>query len=582
LRLDRQDRRHAIGYPLDTAFVKLHTSVMGAEGDLAALASQLRDDLGFRRIEQGLQRLERSRQVIDAVSARTQNAGVLVGLLAQWVDAGFDGPDLISRLLTTFPKTVRPTLPLLDYLHLRMAEGVVLMASEDFDGASEHFRFVQSLEGEVEDAELFAIANFWTGRCLRKTGRYDDALNYTARGEELALSCGYGPMAAIMQVTRSWLAFQKGKLSEASAILRSAEQALSGTDDFVSRGNIHSAHGRIARRQGRYEQAVELFERAIGEYSSGARGQLQLARTLLNLSFVKRLLALQQQKDLDRASASRRSAREDAASGADTPREQRLVIERLRAEAKVHLSEAMAIYARHGNHRGIAGAHINKGFLDLDSGDLECAAREGAEAFRYGQEKRDYIVMARARTLQCITEYTALEEQVGNPARHHEAAEAFAREAVDFAGRTQNRRLLARACVWQGLTYTAEPYRDEEAARRCCEQAIALLQPEGVERQYLWEDLATLRTRVLHAKLVDPTLRAWSAGVVHGKTFQQVTEEFARIIIPKVWEREGRKVSRVAQKLSISPKKVRRILHAAGLRDSTAAGRPEPGADGSS
>jgi hypothetical protein len=37
------------------------------------------------------------------------------------------------------------------------------------------------------------------------------------------------------------------------------------------------------------------------------------------------------------------------------------------------------------------------------------------------------------------------------------------------------------------------------------------------------------------------------------------------VIIPKVWEREERKVSRVAARLAISPKKVRRILIAAGL-----------------
>ena len=52
--------------------------------------------------------------------------------------------------------------------------------------------------------------------------------------------------------------------------------------------------------------------------------------------------------------------------------------------------------------------------------------------------------------------------------------------------------------------------------------------------------------------------------MVDNRTFQQLTEEFARIVIPKVWEREGRKVSRVAEKLSISPKKVRRILHSRG------------------
>jgi DNA-binding NtrC family response regulator len=46
-----------------------------------------------------------------------------------------------------------------------------------------------------------------------------------------------------------------------------------------------------------------------------------------------------------------------------------------------------------------------------------------------------------------------------------------------------------------------------------------------------------------------------------------MTEEFARIVIPKVWEREDRKVARVAKKLSISPKKVRRILHSAGVSE---------------
>jgi hypothetical protein len=38
------------------------------------------------------------------------------------------------------------------------------------------------------------------------------------------------------------------------------------------------------------------------------------------------------------------------------------------------------------------------------------------------------------------------------------------------------------------------------------------------------------------------------------------------LIVPKVWEREGRKVSRVATRLSMSPKKVRRILNKVGRR----------------
>jgi hypothetical protein len=55
-------------------------------------------------------------------------------------------------------------------------------------------------------------------------------------------------------------------------------------------------------------------------------------------------------------------------------------------------------------------------------------------------------------------------------------------------------------------------------------------------------------------------LRAWSAGNTGEKTFQEITEEFAELVIPKVWIREGRNVSRVVKRLSISPKKVRRIL----------------------
>jgi hypothetical protein len=46
--------------------------------------------------------------------------------------------------------------------------------------------------------------------------------------------------------------------------------------------------------------------------------------------------------------------------------------------------------------------------------------------------------------------------------------------------------------------------------------------------------------------------------MIGDKTFQQVAEEFAEIVIPKVWGREGKKISRVADRLSISPKKVRR------------------------
>lgn len=539
---------------------------MGLDGELAALVGELRDHLGHRRIESGIQLLDRTRPVIESLSFQTRNAGLLLGLVAQWVDAGFGSPDLLRHLVARFARECRGFLPLNDYLHLRMAEGVIAVSEEDFESANQHFRFVESLESEVDDKELFAIANFWIGRSLRRMGQYDDALNYIRRGEELALACGYTEMAAISQASLSWLAFQKGRYGDALIQLGRAEEALRDTDDFLSRGNIQSAYGRILRRQGRYEPAVAYFERAITEYRAGGGGQTQLGRALRNLAFVKRLLALQAQKTCDQVSMSRRAGR-DGAPTAEHIAEQRLNIETMRAEASAHLEEAMAIYTRHHNHAGIAGVHINRAFLYLDAGDLERAAVESAQAFGYGEEKREYMVMARARTLQCTIENAALEEQLGDATRHRQAAESFARDAILFASQTQNRRLLARAHVWQGLTHAAEPGSDLEAARDCYEKTVALLEPEALERQHAWDDLERLKAAVLRAGTIDPLLRAWSTGLTGDKSFQEITEDFSRLIIPKVWEREGRKVSRVAEKLSISPKKVRRILYSAGLLD---------------
>ena len=533
---------------------------MSLAAGIAPDLAQLRDNLGCRRIRAGIESLERLRPEIESLNPCQPHAGTFVGLIAQWVDAGFDSADLLARLLARFPAAVRAGMPLIDYLHVRMAEGVVAMSHEDFDSAIAHFRLVRGFEDEINDLELLGIAWFWTGRCLRRIGQYDEAHGCVVRGEELALSCGYLQMAAINQITRSWLAFQKGQTDEAADLLRRAYEALRDTDDFLNRGNIQSAHGRIARRQGRFESAIVCFEKALEEYRSGGGGQLQMARALQNLAFVKRLRALQLQKELDLVAASRRTGGVTPAPTAAL----RSRIEAMRGEAARQVDESMTIYERAANQRGIAGGHIVRGFLRLDSGDLESALSEAAEAFRHGSEKHDYFMMARARTLECIVENTAIEEQIGDAVRHFESAATLAREAVNFAGQTQNRRLLARALVWQGLTFLAGPDPDREAARRCCEQAGALLQPDGSQQQYIWQELETLKAAVLRAEPVDPKLRAWSAGLVPDTSFQQLTEEFARIVIPKVWEREQRKISRVAEKLAISPKKVRRILQSVG------------------
>lgn len=117
------------------------------------------------------------------------------------------------------------------------------------------------------------------------------------------------------------------------------------------------------------------------------------------------------------------------------------------------------------------------------------------------------------------------------PGNHTRLAQDFAKEAIELARQTKNRRLLAYTYIWQGLTYGNRFFSDLESARACYDQAVRL--SKGVHADGAWDDLQTLKTRVLRAGSVYPTLRAWSQGAVGDKTFQQITEEFCRVDHPQ-------------------------------------------------
>ena len=224
--------------------------------------AQLKEDLVCRRVARGMARLEDHRPLLASFDPERKNAALFAGYLAQWVDVGFQRPSLVKGIVARFSRVARAHLPLHHYLYLRMAEGMVAMSEEAKEEALRHFDLVLSLEQETEDKELLSIANFWKGRCLRMKGEYDQALEFAVKGRDLALELGHQPMAAVMRVLESWLFFQKGDVKQAVAILQAAEAVLNKTDDYLTLGNIHSAYGRIARRQGRYEHAIENFTAA--------------------------------------------------------------------------------------------------------------------------------------------------------------------------------------------------------------------------------------------------------------------------------------------------------------------------------
>jgi tetratricopeptide (TPR) repeat protein len=517
------------------------------------LLDQLREDLALRRIGSGMARLDEYWSETGGIDTRDPDAPSLLCYLAQWVDAGWREVDTVEDGLRAFPQGRRATLRIIDFVHILMAEGAVWVREENIERALANFSLVLSFKSEIPDPRLLALAHFWSSRCHRKNGEYDSALAHLSEGYKYAFEAGMEPLAAAMRVAESWLLFQKGRTKDALKLLAEADAVLGQTDDHIMRGNIQSSYGRMHRREGRYDLALRHFAQAIDEYSKRDPEHRNLARSLANMGYVERLIALQLRKRIDADAAQRRKSEPDL----------RREYEAIRGQALAHLDRATEIYRIHAHHRGAGTVCVNRGHLHLDSGDLHRAHEEARQAYGLGEEKHDYILMARARLLECMVENTKLEEEIEDPAWVAHLALESAREAVELSRRTENRRLQARALIWHGLTICNTSAGSTDAAREICDQANGLLKNEV--QDHIWEDLQVLKARVVRAGSMDATLHAWSQGVVGERSFQQLTEDFADLIIPKIWDHEGRKVARVAKRLSISPKKVRRVLARLGL-----------------
>lgn len=525
--------------------------------------------LNLLHVSEGVAMLDEAEDAWEKLVPSHSHATGLLLLIAQWVDVGYRDHHLLDSLLTRFPLECRRRLPLEDYIRLRMVEAFQALLAEEVDKAIETLDFVMRAEPGVADESLVTLAHFLKGRAHRKKGEYEMALKEIVLAREQAQTCRENAMfAAVIQIHESWLLFQRGLRKEALRLLTHAEATLKDTDHYLARGNIESARGRIVRRSGEYAKALDHFDRAIAIYSAGSPNHRNLARALVNAAYVKRLLALQLRKRIDsrasKPSPSHRAGGSEPTAGSALNLRARY--QQLCDEAMSQLQRAREIYSSHGHSTGLGAVIVNSGYLHLDGGDIDRAAKEALNAYRIGHEKNDQILMARARVLQTATENAKIEEQLGedvDTALHANHAKQFSEEALDLAKNTQNRRLLAAAYIARGMTAGNDFFQEWELAKKCASEATDLI--GAGESDHLVDDLAALKSRIVQASGINDTLRGWSEGMVGDKTFQQVTEEFAEIVIPKVWLREDRNITRVAEALSISPKKVRRILRSAGL-----------------
>jgi tetratricopeptide (TPR) repeat protein len=533
--------------------------------------------LAERNLARGFACLQNSRRLLEDLQPTDSEAASAIVRLAEWIDVGYANAGFLRQIVARFPTDGRAAMSIRHYLEFRMAEGFLAMDAEDLDQAIALLDFVLKAESEICDPRLAAIAHFWKGRAHRKKGEYDTAMAHIAHGRQMMETIQDTKLAAVIQIQESWLQFQKAKGDEALRLLDDAKEKLIRTDDALSLGNIESAKGRIEQQAGKYNEALAHFDAAVVLYGNRDANHRNLARALVNAATVKRLIALQLRRRIDARAGKARSGRHIEASASVKPAhiEEPIALPvpgniarytQICNEALEQLKRAIAIYESHLYYGGIASALVTSGYLHLDSGNVELGAREGERAYQLAHDKSDHIHMARARTLQCIAENTRVDEQLGEDADvavYANHARQYAEDAIRWAELTQNRRLAAEAHVARAMVYANDFFQQWEDAKRCVDQSAALLGSD--DRDHVWEDLVAVKSRILRASSIDETLRAWSEGVIGDKTFQQVTEEFAEIVIPKVWMREGRKIMRVSQRLAISPKKVRRILRNVGL-----------------
>jgi tetratricopeptide (TPR) repeat protein len=512
--------------------------------------SRLNACLLNRDVKTGMRLLESHFRAGVTLDPADPEGSSLLLAVAQWVDLGFRDTSFLEAQFARFEK-----VPVLDwrvaqYQHIRLTEGYLHLARRNYAEAIRLLRALVILHGASLSPELSFLSHFWLARAHRGAGDFEQAFQEIRASREYADTMHADKLQAVTKIHESWLLFYRGERRTAFQLLDEAEKELVAVDHSLSIGNIASARGRFVRSTGDYERALSFFEQAAEIYKRHNPNHPSLARALVNAAYIKRLMAL----DLA-------AGRQEKATAA--VHDQSLKIVR---EAMDLLHQAGQIYAQLEHQAGSGSVLINLGHLKLESGEIDAASDEADAAFALGSHKNDQVLMARARILQAYVQMARSDEQLDDfmsPLSSAQKALEFAEDAINLAESTQNRRLIAGAYITHGLALTAQPHVEWELAGNRAEKAAELL--PNRDRDHLFWELNRLKERIAQPATMEGILRRWLSGELGAKSFQQVEEEFAEIVIPKVWMKMGRNISRVAQELNVSPKKVRRALRNARM-----------------
>jgi hypothetical protein len=537
-----------------------------SDGELA----ELRDDVVSCRRTRALNWLQHRANLLRSVSPAHPNTPALLGYLVQWADAGGNLAEQLAELEARFPAADRGRLPLYSYLFLRFAGGVLNFLRGRPDSGDLDFVITVASSG-CASRDLLLFAHLWKADIERQKGALDRAKWHAGQSREIAVQSGYPVLLAKSQALEGLVKLD-GNLPDALELLRQAESSLLPSEDWVWLGRIQIGLGLAALDEGRYQSALNHFTSARDWFARAQDPHTELGWSHFQIARAQRLIAARLAKSIDATAELRRRSQQAgtrAAPHSNTQSRRRL--EEIRGAAFSELSQAENVFLSMNESAARDAVILERGALWTDCGELQQAAQHAQDSFYAGRRNQDALLMAQARLLQSRIEKTLCEEGVGlDLTDHAQRACEYVKEALALALQctakpSVKRRLLAAVYICEGLILLNEFFNKPEAARECCHSAAGYVNPS--EPDELWDEYQSLVSRALHSASIDAKLRKWSEGLAEGKTFQQITEEFADLVIPAVWAREGKNTSRVVAKLSISPKKVRRILNRAGLKD---------------
>jgi len=518
--------------------------------------------LRARQVGKGFALLDETEPLWAALNVPQRSNAEFLLTLAQWVDVGYRDALLLRRMLDLLDPEARLRLNVVDYVRLRLTETFYLLAVDKTPESIVALETILRLDTDLLDAEMKLLAHLWKARAHRKQADYDAASQDLLAALDVASTLPDSQVIrAVLQVQQGWILFQRGDVSGALKVFDDAEAVLKQTDHWIALGNIASARGRIVRRNGDYARALEHFDHAVKLYEARHPQHQNLARAVTNLAFVKRLLALQIKRHID-ATVTRRAGHSPTKSNLRALHQQ---YQQLYRSAIAELERAESICILHEHPSGLAAAVLNAGYLHLDVGELDLAEQQAQKAYVIGQSTQAAVLMARCKVLLGLIDNARVEELLGHPSEAPVLAQRAKQQCMDalaLAQSTQNKRLLINAHLALGEVAVNGFFKDYELARRCADTASHMIDPQ--EADYVVDELNLLKGKLLRMAGIDDTLRAWSQGIVDGKSLQQILSEFAELVVTKIWLREGRRTAHVAALLTTSPKKVRRLVrHAA-------------------